>query len=211
MEESRALELMERAGVLLYGHFVYTSGKHGHVYVNKDRIYLNPVICSELCYGLAEEFVDLGVEIVVGPEKGGIILSQLVALHMSELIGLDVQAAFAEKDGGGFILKRGYDEAMSGKKVAFVEDILNTGGSAEGGINAVRRCGGHVVAVGALWNRGGVTASMVGSVPLLTSLVNKPFEAWDESDMPDDLKKIPINTNVGKGKEYLAKLSQQTD
>ncbi|MBI2030900.1 hypothetical protein HYT05_04730 [Candidatus Kaiserbacteria bacterium] len=182
MEESRALELMERAGVLLHGHFVYTSWKHGHVYVNKDRIYRNPIICSELCYGIAEELMDRGIEIIVGPEKGGIILSH-----------------------DGFVLKREYDEAVAGKQVGIVEDILNTGGSARKTVETVRRYGGHVVAVGALWNRGDVTAAMVGNVPELVSLVNKRFPAWDESEVPADLWKIPINTNVGKGKEYLAR------
>lgn len=205
MEESRALELMERAEVILHGHFVYTSGKHGHIYVNKDRVYLNPVICSELCYGIAEEFADRGIEIVVGPEKGGIILSQLVALHMSKMIGLDVQAAYAEKEGDRFVLKRGYDEAVCGKQVGVVEDILNTGGSARKTVGAVRGCGGTVVAVGALWNRGGVTTSMIGNIRDLAALVTKQYPAWDESEIPPDLAKIPINTNVGKGREYLEK------
>ena len=205
MEESRARELMERAGILLNGHFVYTSWKHGRQYLGKDRVFLNPVICSELCYGLAEAFTDMGIEIVVGAEKGGIIISQLVALHMSELIGLDVQAAFAEKDGDDLVFRRDYDLEIKGKNVLAVEDIINTGLTGGKLVTAVRQCGGHVVAVGALWNRGNSTRTTIGNVPQLTCLVSKPLDAWDESEIPPDLKKIPINTNVGKGREYLEK------
>jgi orotate phosphoribosyltransferase len=140
-----------------------------------------------------------GVDVVIAPAIGGVILASHTALH------LKVLSAYAEKDGDdGFVIKRGYDTAIDGKRVLIVEDILNTGGSVKKVVDAVRRHSGTVVGVGALCNRGGVTTEDL-KVPKLKSLVNMPLEVYDESECPLCVSEVPINTKLGKGREYLAR------
>ncbi len=91
------------------------------------------------------------------------------------------------------------------KKVLVVEDILTTGGSVKKVVEATRAIGSTVIGVGALCNRGGVTAKELGEVPQLFALINVQLDAWDEKACPLCAKKIPINTEVGKGQEFLAK------
>lgn len=108
-----------------------------------------------------------------------------------------------------FTIKRGQAKHIAGKtKVLVVEDILNTGGSAALTVKAVREAGGEVVAVGALVNRGGVTAEGLG-VPYLVSLLNVTMSAWDETECPL-CPDTPINTEVGHGKEFLARKHKAT-
>jgi len=109
---------------------------------------------------------------------------------------------------GNFIIKRGYDNLIAGKNVLVVEDVLTTGSSAKKVIEATRVLGGNVVGLGVLYNRGGITPADVASPPRLFALINVKFESWEEDDCPLCKQGIPINTDVGKGREYLAKKAQ---
>ena len=206
MSEQMVLKIFEDVGAILKGgHFVYTSGKHGSVYVNKDAIYPFNRKTSFLGSLIAKNFFDDDIQTVIGPEKGAIILSQSVGYHLSQALFVDVFSVYAEKDGnGGFEIRRGYDRFVEEKNVLVVEDILNTGGSVKKTIKAVRKIGGNVVGVGCLWNRGGITSESI-DVPKLISLTNLKFDAWNEKECPLCEKGIPISTEVGKGEEFLVR------
>ena len=45
----------------------------------------------------------------------------------------------------------------------------------------------------------------VADIPKLIALVNITLDAWNEADCPLCKQNIPINTDVGKGKEFLAR------
>ncbi|MBI4374703.1 MAG: orotate phosphoribosyltransferase [Deltaproteobacteria bacterium] len=200
--EKGALKILDETGaVLTNGHFLYTSGKHGGVYINKDAVYPHTRLISKLCRMIAEHFSKQEIDGVVAPVVGGVILSQWVSHHLSELKGKEVLGIYAEKSMDGFLIQRGYDRLIPGKKILIVEDILNTGGSVKKVVETVRGLNGDVIGVGALVNRGGVTPKDLGNSPNLYALVNLNLEAWDPKECPLCQKKIPINTEVGKGKK----------
>ncbi len=184
----------ELGAIITDTHVVYASGKHGNAYINKDAVYPHTKEISYLCKLLADKFLDKGIEVVAGPTVGGVILSQWVAHY------LDAKAVFAEGDNECFF-KRGYDKLVTGKKVLVVEDVLTTGGSAKKVVDAVRKLGGDVIACGALVNRGGVTEKDIGA-PLVT-LIDIRLDVWEEKDCPLCKRGVPINIEVGKGREYL--------
>jgi len=206
MNEQEVLQTLNRLGAIISdSHIVYTSGKHGSNYINKDAIYPYTEETSRFCHALAMKFAKEKIEVVVGPTLGGIVLSQWTSYHLSKINKYNVFSVYAEKteDGNSFIIRRGYDKLVRGKRVLVVEDVLNTGGSAKKVVEAVRGAGGNVIGLGAICNRGGVRVQDVGDVPLLVTLVNLNFETWDESDCPFCRKNIPINTDVGKGYKFL--------
>ncbi|MDO8667915.1 MAG: phosphoribosyltransferase family protein [bacterium] len=104
-----------------------------------------------------------------------------------------------------FVIKRGYDKLVAGRKILVVEDVLTTGQSAKMVVEAVRALGGNVVGLAALCNRGGITAEQVGNPPKFVSLVNVKLDAFDEIGCPLCAAGVPINTEVGKGKAFLAR------
>lgn len=156
---------------------------------------------------MAEQFADDNVHVVIAPAIGGVILSQWTAHHLSEMNGREVLAVYAEKSASGdtFVIKRGYDKLIPGKNVLVVEDVLTTGGSAKQVIEATRVIGGNVVGLGVLCNRGAVTTQDVADVPKMTALVNVTLDAWDEASCPLCKQNVPVNTDVGKGREFLAR------
>ena len=251
MTEEEVLDILGECGAVITGsHIVYTSGKHGPAYVNKDAVYPDTEATSRLCLAIAEHFKDSGVEVVVGPEKGGIILSTWTAYHLTQLTGRKVEAVYAEREEisvyrrsnnrqpagftlrdessastepievsievgdelilrtGGFTFKRGYDKRIRGKRVLAVEDVLTTGGSALRSIEQTRNSGGIVVGLGVLCNRGGVTPEKVGNVPDLFALVNVKMDAWDRGECLLCDEGVPINKEVGHGREYVEKHGQ---
>lgn len=160
-----------------------------------------------------------GVQVVVGPEKGGIILSQWTAFWLQTWNTThdveEVLGVYAEKTGGCFVFNQEYGKLVTGKRILVVEDVLTTGGSVKKVAEAVRVYGGDVIGVGALVNRGGVTPKDI-NVPKLFSLVNAKFDAWlldvwNETNCPLCKQNIPINTDIGHGREFLAHLDSTSE
>lgn len=221
MKEPGVLDVLEKVGaVIRNSHIVYTSGKHGSEYVNKDLVYLHTKKISLLCKTLARQFRDDKVEVVIAPAIGGVILSQWTAYHLSDMNDCNVLSVYAEKEivpipdpegknrqcfveTGCFSIKREYDKVVSGKRVLVVEDVLTTGGSARKVVITTRAVGGEVVGLGVLCNRGGVAPQDVANVPKLIALVNVNLDAYDETDCPLCKRGVPINTEVGGGREFL--------
>ena len=209
INEQEALEILGSVGaVLTDGHFINTSWKHGSAYVKKDNIYPHTQKISAVCEAMVAPYsiLERMTEVVAAPAIGGIILSQWGAHHLSRMQGNETLAVFAEPNGNSdeFIFKRDYAELVRGKRVLVVEDILNTGGSAKKVVRAVRVARGHVVGIAAICNRGGVTRESL-NVPRLSSLIHLLLEAVDEKDCLLCQKGVPVNTNVGHGREFLAR------
>lgn len=207
MEEHEMLLHFSRVGAIIAdSHVVFTSGRHGSVYVNKDAVYPHTALTSRLCRVMAERFTDDNVQVVIAPIIGGVILSQWVAYHLSEISGNEVLAVYAEKseDGNTFVIKRGYDKLVADKNVLVVEDVPTTGGSARKVIEATRAIGGNVIGLGVLWNRGGITPRDVADVPKLIALINKKLVTWEKEACPLCQRNMPINTDVGKGRDFLS-------
>ena len=206
MTEAEVLDLLQNVGAFRAGHFVFVSGLHADTYVNKNAMYPYTREMSRLCRSIAEGFVGKDVGAVVGPATGAIILSQWVAYHLSELEGREVYSTYADKDGNdGFIIKRGYDEIVKGKNVLLVEDLVTTGNSLRKRAEAARGVGANVVGAVAVCNRGGVTKEAVGNPPEFVSLLTVHLEQWPESECDFCKRGIPVNVDVGHGKDFLAR------
>ncbi len=207
-ESADLLAMLAQVGALITDdHLVYTSGRHGPSYVNKDALYPHTAATSAACAQLAAHFAAAGVEVVAGPTVGGVILAQWTAHHLSASSGREVLAVYAEEEGAGEarrrVFRRGYDALVAGRRVLVVEDILTTGGSARMVVEAVGAAGGEVVGVGALVNRGGVTAAQIGA-PELYCLAAVPLESYEADACPLCAAGVPVNTRVGKGAAFLA-------
>ncbi|MEK9169342.1 MAG: phosphoribosyltransferase family protein [Patescibacteria group bacterium] len=199
------VDILKKVGaVITDSHFVYTSGKHGSVYVNKDAVYPHTAETSRIGELFAEKFKDVDIEVVAGPALGGIILSQWVAFHLSKLKSKEILGVYTEKTPDKqMIFTRGYDKLVKGKKVLVIEDLTTTGGSVRKVVDTVKATGGNVVAVCVMVNRDleKVTSEVVGG-PFSALGVIKA-SAFDEAVCPLCKENVPININVGHGKKYL--------
>ncbi len=209
-EKAVLLHLRQAGAVLTDDHFVYTSGRHGSAYVNKDAVYPDAGLANGLCIDIARHFQDAEVQTVVGTEHGGIILQFATTWNLRMQTGRQISGVYAENATAAylaqkrFVFKRGFDRFVKGKKVLIVDDILTTGSSVEAVVRAVRETGGEVIGVAVICNRGGVTAEQLG-VPELFALCNVSMDSWPEEECPLCAQGVPVNTTVGKGREFLAR------
>ena len=210
MNDPAIMQLFADVGAIISdSHFVYSSGRHSSVYINKDALYLHTQTISKLCQLMALPCNSDQIDVVVGPVLGGIVLSQWIAHHLNvRRSSGETLAVYAEKDGDGanktFSFHRGYDKYIANKNILVVEDILTTGGSARQVIELVRRHGGNVVGLSALCNRGNVQPADVGNVPIHT-LVTVSLETFTEEECPFCQQQVPINMELGKGRAFLAR------
>lgn len=211
VKEKEILNRFDECGAIIKnGHFVYTQGGHGDTYINKDAVYPHIQIVKELCGELGRRFVDENVDVVVGPEKGGIILSQWTAFYLNSRYDHEVFSIYAEKtENDDFFLGRGYGKLVINKRVLVVEDTLTTGYSVKKVIELIRNKRGWVVGVSALCNSGDVKARNIGLYPYpLESLIKIDSKIFSEKECSIHglcSKGVPINTEFGYGKQFLAR------
>ncbi len=212
---ARTQAILREAGALLEGdHFVYITGEHGDGWIDKDAIFPNTEWTGELCSMLAAAVRDREAEIVCGPATGGLIVSQWTAHH------LDVPSVFAEHGkeqgydprsavaGDGplrppFVLKRGYDHAVHGKRVLVVDDVVNTGESVRETCDAVRAAGGEVITVAALCTRGNATPADLGCADF-AFLAAIEIPSWPASECELCREGVPVNTRYAHGADFVA-------
>jgi orotate phosphoribosyltransferase len=112
-------------------------------------------------------------------------------------------AAAASSLRGRFVLRRGYDRVVSGKRVLVVDDIVNTGLSLRQTADAVRGAGGRVVGAACLVSRGDVSARGLG-VDRFAFLLEYRIPAWPARDCKLCQAGVPINARYAHGAEFLA-------
>jgi orotate phosphoribosyltransferase len=210
MNDAAIMQMFSDVGAIVTNsHFVYTSGRHSSVYINKDALYLHTGTISALCKLMVEDYDPEQIDVVVGPVLGGIVLSQWAAHHLNQRrTSGETLAVYAEKASDGqekqFFFGRGYGRYIAGKNILVVEDVLTTGGSARQVIEAIRGLGGNVVALNALCNRGNVRRADVGNVAL-SALVSIDLDTYAPEDCQLCKANVPVNTELGKGKSFLAR------
>jgi orotate phosphoribosyltransferase len=152
MTERETLDLYEKTGALLRGHFRLTSGLHSDVYLQSALVLQYPAHAAALGEELAARFRDARAETVLAPAIGGILVGHEVAR------ALGARALFSEREDGVMRLRRGFTLAAR-ERCLVVEDVITTGGSTRDVIGCVEACGGVVVGVGSLIDRSGGTAA----------------------------------------------------
>lgn len=168
------LGIFKESGALLEGHFLLTSGRHSNQYMQCAKVLQYPHHAARLGEALAQAFQGKGIDVVVGPAMGGI----LVAHEVGKALG--TKALFTERENGVMKLRRGF-ELQPGERVLVVEDVITTGGSVREVLEVVNSYGAEPVGVGVLVNRSGGNVDF--GVPL-ASLLEIQIESFEPENCP---------------------------
>ncbi len=183
MRAEEVRELLRATGALWEGHFLLSSGLHSSRYIQCARLLQYPWHAEAVGRALAEKVRDLGVDVVVGPALGGI----LVAHELGRALG--VRALFAEREGGKLALRRGFF-IEQGERVLLAEDVVTTGGSTLETAEVVAACGGTVVAAACIVDRRGPEAK---NLPFpLFSLLRLELETYPAEGCPLCQAGVPL-------------------
>ena len=175
MNTNEIMEVMERRGAVLRGHFVLSSGRHSDLFVQKFRVLEDPRLAQRFGESIAGEF-DNDFDVVAAPAVGAVVLG------FSAALAAGVRFVFAERAADELAFRRGFHIAPH-ERVLVVEDVITTGGSAKEVVDLVRRLGGEAVGVGALIDRGDPVRPPDLGAPL-KALIKLDVSSWAASECP---------------------------
>lgn len=172
MTENEILDIFKEVGALMEGHFLLSSGKHSNRYVQCAKLLQYPDKAEKVLAVAVDKIKDLGVDLVVGPAMGGVVVSYEIGRQ------LGVPAIFTEREEGVMTLRRGF-EVKEGQKVIIAEDVVTTGKSSMETIKVIEDLGGEVVGIASLVDR----KSSNIDYPIY-SCIELNIESFDKEDCP---------------------------
>lgn len=174
LTHDEAVKIFSDSGALMEGHFLLTSGRHSNQYMQCAQVLQYPGYTEQLARHIADLFQNDGIELVVGPAMGGIIVSYEVARQ------LGIPGIFAERKDGVMEIRRGFT-IKPGQKVLVVEDVVTTGGSVREVMDAVQAAGGEVAGVAVLVDR---SSGKVDFGVKQAAVLSMDIQSWEQPDCP---------------------------
>jgi orotate phosphoribosyltransferase len=184
MTNEQVLAEFKKAGALLEGHFILSSGLHSDTVLQKALVFQDAKRTAKLCKALAakvREEVKTKFTAIVSPAVGGIV----PGYEMGRQLGLP--AMYVERVDGKFQLRRNF-KLEKNQPVLMVEDIVSTGVSSRECLEAIRAAGGKPIAAACLIDRSGGKAK-VGVK--LVALASMKVPAWEADKLPPHLRNVP--------------------
>lgn len=183
MTDDEVIDTFRKAGAILDGHFILSSGLHSPTFIQKARVFMYPDLTEQLCHALAHRIddADLGpIDVIVSPAVGGIVPGYETARQMG------LPAMWVEREEGEMRLRR--FELPPNANALIVEDIVTTGLSTRETIAAIEKLGARVVGAACLIDRSGGEADV--GVPLV-SLARFKVPAYPADALPPELAALP--------------------
>lgn len=153
-------EILIECDAFLKGHFLLSSGKHSDGYAQCARLLMYPDKAAQVLSIVARKVKDLGIDVVIGPAMGGIIVAYELGRQ------LNVPAMFTERENDEMTLRRGF-YVEAGQRVLITEDVLTTGKSSLEAIRALEKYGVEVAAIACIVNR--TKSDRIGSYPIFSA------------------------------------------
>jgi orotate phosphoribosyltransferase len=183
------LAVFRKTGALLDGHFILRSGLHSRQYFQCALLLQHTDIAARVCGMLAERLRGIECDSVISPALGGIIVGQEIGRSLGK------RHIFVEKEGGGLVLRRGF-QIEPGERYIVAEDVVTRGGRVQEAIDIVHNRGAIVSVVAAIVDRSGSNAPDFGCP--FVSLIKINMETFSADQIPSDLAMIPPTTPGSK-------------
>ncbi len=187
MKKAEITEMLKSTGVIMEGHYLLTSGRHSSRFLQCSQLLQYPEHAEKICLEMALPYRGKGVQTVIGPAMGGVILSYEIAR------ALGVRAVFAEPSGERMILRRGF-WIKPGEKVLVVEDAVSTGGSVKKVLDLLQSHDAEIVGVAIMIDR---TAGRINLGVPVTTLLSMKIESYPAEDCPLCHEGIPLQKPKG--------------
>jgi orotate phosphoribosyltransferase len=170
------------------GHFGLESGHHGDLWLELETLCLKPAAIRSLAGQLTAKLSRYEVDVICGPLVDGAFVALMVALELGCDFTYTERFQNPEREGlfpVEYRLPRGLRNAVRGKRVAIVNDVINAGSAVRGTFADLQALGAHAIALGALVALGDTIAKFAheNGVPL-ELLESIPSNLWTPADCP---------------------------
>ena len=196
--DNKIKEIFKKCGSLLKGHFLLSSGLHSDTYCQMAFIFQYPQYGEEITKEIGKMFEGEKIDVVVGPAIGGIIFSY----ELGKV--LKTRSVFTERENGEMQLRRGF-KINKGEKVLICEDVITTGKSVKEVIEVVKECGGIIIGIACIMERGEVEFGF----PVKSLMKAGAKNYYQPSECPLCKKGIPL-TKLGSREQRAEDRPPQT-
>jgi orotate phosphoribosyltransferase len=142
----RLLELF-KARAVSFGHFKLASGKDSTYYINSKKALFHSEALALLAEALWEQTRDLDIRAAGGLEVGAIPMTAALVMRYHQE-GRALEGFFVRKQAKAHGSQERIEGVLpSGARVAILDDVLTTGGSALQAVEEVEKAGATVAAV----------------------------------------------------------------
>ncbi len=181
MNDKDFTKIFEDTNALMYGHFILSSGMRSDTYFQCAKVLQHPKYLMMFGEILCNHFKSFGIEKVVSPAMGGIVLGTEVGRQ------LGVKTIFCERFEGKMELRRGFS-IKDGEKILIVEDVLSTGGSLKEVINVIKSHNANIVGIGVVVDR---SSSHIELHKEFFSITKQVANIFNPENLPESLQDIP--------------------
>ena len=181
-DQDQLIEIFQKTGALLEGHFILTSGRHSPTYFQCAKVLQYPEYLKRFSNEIVHHFQETEIDMVITPAVGGIVLGTEVGRQLNK------QTIFAEREQGVMTLRRGF-EISPKSNVLVIEDVITTGGSVQEVIELVANSDATVTGVGVLVDRSGGKVKLHEKQFCVTEL---EAVSYGDDEIPEDLANIPV-------------------
>ena len=181
-DQDQLIEIFQKTGALLQGHFILTSGRHSPTYFQCAKVLQYPEYLKRFSNEIVHHFQETEIDMVITPAVGGIVLGTEVGRQLNK------QTIFAEREQGVMTLRRGF-EISPKSNVLVIEDVITTGGSVQEVIELVANSDATVTGVGVLVDRSGGKVKLHEKQFCVTEL---EAVSYGDDQIPEDLANIPF-------------------
>jgi orotate phosphoribosyltransferase len=171
------------------GHFRLESGHHAELWLDLERLCLRPAHVRRFAAELARRLGGYQIDAVCGALNEGAFVALMVAAE------LDVEFSYAERFAPPpsrdalfevqYRLPRVLRDAVRGKRVGVVNDVISAGSAVRGTIEDLKACGARPVVVGTLVTLGSSFGAWATAEDVaVESLESFPHNVWTPSECP---------------------------
>ena len=187
LSHKKSLDILKKTNALLEGHFVLSSGLHSSKYIQCAKLLSYPVLAEKIYKSLANKIKKKfkKIDLILAPAMGGIIIGYEIGKLLKK------ETIFCERVNGKFTLRRGFN-IKKRSKVLIIEDVITTGKSSMECVKLIKKANATLLGFASIIDRS--TKKTLKIKTGITSHLKINVPTFNEKQLPDSLKSIPITT-----------------
>lgn len=178
---------VDEAGFLSEGHYEFRSGKHALKLLDRDRLLSDTHLSARMGYAISRHFFLNRIDVVASPSVWGAGLAQWIGYFFDP----SRPVIYSRPEGEAFIFADAAKQAVDGKRVLVVDNLILSGKTVQDFVRAISANGGTPIGIGALADLSGIEFPIPSH-----GLLNEWLDIHDPASCPACERGEPV-TKVG--------------
>lgn len=192
--QDKLLNLFSELQIAQNGHFKMESGLHSNLWLDLDKLFLQPDRLLPFTKELGNRFATHEIDVICGPQIGGAQVAQMIASHLHKTYCYSDRVMQTDSDKVAYKIPAAFRDILVGKRIAVVDDVIQAGSAIRKTITDLEACGTVVVAIGGLLTLGTPAQEYAKEKNIaLENIANRENKLWKPGECPMCISHIPLD------------------